>query len=200
MKTNKKSPFTGGAVELIAEQATTRFRNEQFSYTSYYYRCIDTGRVFSDNELDDRSLQMVYDQYRYCHGIPSKEEIKKIREQYGLSALAMAKVLGLGDNQYRLYEEGSIPSESVGKLIALAKQKTNMMLLLDGSKNVFPKKVFNRMLDRVKRSCAPIVLALSTPVYSEQSYSEHSSGQLISKKITRTNYIKSVKYADASGF
>ena len=117
METNKKSPFTGGVVELLTEEATTTFRNERYSYTRYYYRCVDTGRTYTDNELDDKSLDQVYDQYRNRHGIPSKSEIKEIRELYGLSALAMSKILGLGDNQYRLYEDGAMPAESVGKLI-----------------------------------------------------------------------------------
>ena len=54
METNKKSPFTGGVVELLTEEATTTFRNERYSYTRYYYRCVDTGRTYTDNELDDK--------------------------------------------------------------------------------------------------------------------------------------------------
>lgn len=200
MKTNKKSPFTGGAVELCSEQATTHFRNEQYSYTSYYYRCVDTGRVFSDNELDDRSLAAVYDQYRQRHGIPTVEEIKEIRALYGLSALAMSRVLGLGDNQYRLYEEGAVPSESAGKLIALSRQKTNMLTLLESSKAAFSEKEYNRFYEMVRESSAPIVLPILPSVYSEQSYSEHKSGQFILKKITKSNHIKSENYAVASGY
>ncbi len=149
MKTNKTSPFTGGPVELCSRSATTRFRGEPFTYTSYFYRCLDSGREYTDNELDDRSLEMVYSQYRLRHGIPSREEIKAIREQYGLSALAMSRILGLGDNQYRLYEKGTIPSESAGKLINLASQKGNMLLLLQSSENAFKAKTYHRIYERV---------------------------------------------------
>ena len=149
IKANKKSPFTGGEVELCTEPVSTKFRKEPYSYTSYFYRCVDTGQVFTDNELDDRSLEMVYSQYRLRHGIPSREEIKAIREQYGLSALAMSRILGLGDNQYRLYEKGTIPSESAGKLINLASQKGNMLLLLQSSENAFKAKTYHRIYERV---------------------------------------------------
>ncbi len=197
MKTNKKSPFTGGAVELCTEQATTRFRNEQYSYTSYFYRCVDTGRTFSDNDLDDKSLEMVYGQYRMRHGIPTKDEIKGIRNQYGLSALAMSRILGLGDNQYRLYEDGTIPTEAVGKLIRLARQKMNMIALLDSSRAAFSAREYNRFHEKVITAPIPIVFSLSTPVYSEQSYTKCQSGPTVAKKISRIIRFKADNYANA---
>lgn len=200
MKTNKKSPFTGGEVELCTEQATTLFRKERYTYTSYYYRCVDTGRCFTDNELDDKSLEQVYCQYRKRHGIPSKEEIKEIREQYGLSALTMARILGLGDNQYRLYEEGVIPSEYVGKTIGLFRQKVNMLALLNASQELMPVKEFNRLYEQINAASAPIVLPLFVPLYSKQTYSQEKSGQMISKRITKSNHYNIEEYANAVGF
>lgn len=200
MKTNKKSPFTGGAVELCAEQASTRFRNELYSYTSYYYRCVDTGRTFSDNELDDKSLEMVYSQYRIKHGIPTKDEIKEIRVQYGLSALAMSRILGLGDNQYRLYEDGAMPTESVGRLIRLARQKKNMITLLEFSKAAFSAREYNRFHDKVMATTLPVVLSISTPIYSEQSYSSYQGGNAIAKAISKHIKYKADNYANAGGF
>ena len=200
MKTNKKSPFTGGSVELLSEQATTTFRGERYQYTSYYYKCNDTGRLFSDNEVDDKSLDQVYDQYRLRHGIPSKEEIRQIREQFNLSALAMSKILGLGDNQYRLYEEGTIPVESVGKLIALARQKVNMLALLDSSKALFPEKEYTRYYEKINSSAVSIVLPIYTPYYIKQGFQEQPSGQLIQKRITKTITYKKENYATAVNY
>lgn len=200
MKTNKKSPFTGGKVELCTEQASTLFRKERYEYTSYYYRCVDTGRTFSDNELDDKSLEQVYAQYRTRHGIPSRDEIVEIREQYGLSALAMSRILGLGDNQYRLYEEGAIPIESIGKLIFLARQKMNLLAILDGSKKSFNRLEYERLYDTIQSAPTPIVLPMFVPSYGRQSFSEDKSGLIISKKITKSNYYKTEDYATAVGF
>ena len=185
---------------MCTEQSITRFRNEQYSYTSYYYRCVDTGRVFSDNELDDRSLEMVYGQYRQRHGIPTKEEIKDIRNQYGLSALAMSRILGLGDNQYRLYEDGTIPTEAVGKLIRLAKQKNNMIALLESSKAAFSVSEYNRFHVKIMATALPVVLSICPQFYSEQSYSRYQSGPAVAKKISKTRKFKAVNYANASGF
>ncbi len=200
MKTNKKSPFTGGSVELLSEPATTTFRGERYQYISYYYKCNDTGRIFSDNDLDDKSLDQVYDQYRLRHGIPSKEEIRQIREQYGLSALAMSRILGFGDNQYRLYEDGTIPVESVGKLIVLARQKVNMLALLDSSKVLFQEKEYNRYYEKIHSSAVSIVLPIYTPYYLKQDCLEQPSGQLIQKKIAKNIIYKKENYATAVNY
>ena len=52
------------------------------------------------------------------YAIPFPDEIKRVRELYGISALRMSKLLGFGDNQYRKYEEGEMPSVSNGKKYA----------------------------------------------------------------------------------
>lgn len=198
MKTDRKSPFTGGAVELCTTQATTMFRKELYSYTSYYYRCVDTGRIYSDNELDDKSLEQVYVQYRKRHGIPSQVEIRAIRAQYGVSALAMARILGLGDNQYRLYEDGAIPTESAGKLILLARQKANMLALLDSSQELFTPHEYNRLQDSIRNAPAQIVLPFEATQYYNQPYSGICSGRLVAKKIVDKQHYKKEYYAVAN--
>lgn len=34
-----------------------------------------------------------------------------------MSAVGMSRVLGFGDNQYRLYEDGEMSSEAIGKML-----------------------------------------------------------------------------------
>lgn len=48
------------------------------------------------------------------------EKMKSARENYGISALKMSKILGFGVNQWRLYEEGIAPNASNLMLILLA--------------------------------------------------------------------------------
>ena len=47
------SPFTGGNVTKTYKFETFTFRNEKFNVKRYYYVCNDTGRSFSDSEVDD---------------------------------------------------------------------------------------------------------------------------------------------------
>ena len=49
---DKKSPLTGGALELCTEQDSLEYRGETITYIKSFYRCVDTGFEFEDAELE----------------------------------------------------------------------------------------------------------------------------------------------------
>jgi transcriptional regulator with XRE-family HTH domain len=132
-----KSPFTGGEVTLKKEMRTMDFRKESFNVLFQYYLCKDTGEQFTDDTLDEVNINQVYNQYRVKYGIPFPDEIKAVREQYGLSANKMADILGLGINVYRNYESGEMPSVSNGRLIQMIKDPKEFRQLIEYSKGEF---------------------------------------------------------------
>ena len=132
-----KSPFTGGEATLQKEIRTMNFRKEPFQVWFQYYKCTDRGEQFTDEELDEVNINQVYNQYRVKYGIPFPDEIKAIREQYGLSANKMSEILGLGINVYRNYEAGEVPSVSNGRLIQMAKDPKEFKKMIDLGKNEF---------------------------------------------------------------
>lgn len=150
-----KSPFTGGNATLMEEKAISVFRGEEFTYIRYYYRCDDTGIAFTDAETDEKGLEQIYSQYRKKYGIPTPDEIRSIRKQYGLSALMMSKILGIGDNQYGLYEGGEMPTKNIGRMIATIKDKNIFLMYVDMAKNQFEEKIYERILEKVESSYGP---------------------------------------------
>lgn len=146
-----KSPFTGGSATLMKENAVSVFRGEEFTYIRYYYRCDDTGIAFTDAETDEKGLEQIYIQYREKYGIPDPDEIKAIRKQYGVSAVTMSRILGIGDNQYGLYEGGEMPTKNIGRMIATIKDKNIFLMYVDMAKNQFEKDVFERILEKIEK-------------------------------------------------
>jgi putative zinc finger/helix-turn-helix YgiT family protein len=126
-----KSPVTGKEMELIRERKTMQFRKESFEIVYHYFRCLDSGEEFESEELIDLNLRQVYNEYRAKHNLPFPEEIKAIREKYGLSGARMADVLGFGTNIYRNYENGEIPSISNARLIQLVKDPREFKKLVE---------------------------------------------------------------------
>ncbi|NGM60908.1 DUF4065 domain-containing protein [Sphingobacterium sp. SGG-5] len=112
-----KSPITGKEMKLVQEQDQLIFRKEEFQVMYHYYLCEDSGEQFTDERLDKLNLAQVHNQYREKYGIPFPEEIRHIREQYGISASKMSEILGMGVNTYRLYENGEMPTVANGRLI-----------------------------------------------------------------------------------
>lgn len=160
------SPFTGGHTTLMTEKTTSVFRGEEFSYTRYYYRCDDTGITFTDAETDEKGLEQIYSQYREKYGIPTPDEIRSIRKQYGLSAITMSKILGIGDNQYGLYEKGEMPTKNIGRMIATIKDKNIFTMYVDMAKNQFDELEYSRIKEKLESATETISYFIENENYS----------------------------------
>ena len=147
-----KSPFTGGEITLQREMRMMDFRKESFRVQFQYYVCNDTGEQFTNDELDEANINQVYNQYRAKYGIPFPDEIKEIREQYGLAANKMAEILGLGINVYRNYEAGEVPSVSNGRLIQMVKDPGEFRRLIDYSKNEFMPDELEKITKKINHA------------------------------------------------
>lgn len=147
-----KSPFTGGEVKLVQESRELIFRKEKFTYIAHYYLCVDTGEQFTTTQLDTLNINQVYNQYRVKYGIPFPDEISKIRTFYSLSASKMSEILGLGVNQYRLYENGEMPSEAIGKLLKSIMNPITFAEFVKNAENQFNSSDFARIIEKTKHS------------------------------------------------
>ena len=147
-----KSPFTGGKVVLQQEKSELVFRKEKFQYLSLAYQCEDTKERFTTTEIDEINLSQVYNQYRIKYGIPFPDEIKRIRQTYELPASKMSEILGFGDNQYRLYENGDMPSEANGKILSSIKNPLIFMVFVENAKNQFEADEYEKICTKLKKA------------------------------------------------
>lgn len=147
-----KSPFTGGRVKEVSTVEEHEFRKETFSVHVRYYVCEDTGEKFTTSEQDELLFNELYSQYRVNHGIPFPEEIRAIRQHYGLNYQQMSKILGFGSNQYAQYEKGQVPSESNGKMLSAMMNRQFMLHLLEDSKAEFSDEEYQKVYQSVMAS------------------------------------------------
>ena len=140
------SPFTGGVATLLSEPSTLVFRKETFHYVHQFYECQDSHEHFTTSELDEANLAQVYNQYRAKYGIPSPEEIKHIRQHYGLSATKMSEILGFGENQYRLYENGEMPSEANGKVLMSIMNPEIFRVFVENARGQFSEADYEKLM------------------------------------------------------
>lgn len=147
-----KSPFTGGNATLKHEVSELAYRKETFKYVHLFYECDDTKERFTTTELDEINIGQVYNQYRAKYGIPFPDEILALRKHYGLPAIKMSRILGFGDNQYRLYENGDMPSEANGKILMSIKNPVVLKTFLFNSKNQFSSDDYQKMLKKIENA------------------------------------------------
>lgn len=58
------SPFTGGKVELRKELSTVKYKGRTITFEKEFYYCVDTGHEFTDEELEQRNLDKMWEQIR----------------------------------------------------------------------------------------------------------------------------------------
>ena len=147
------SPLAENAkAHLQCMTETVEYRGETYTYKHVNYRCEETGIEFTNTEIDEGNLERIYVQYRAKHGIPSPKELTETREMYGLSAAKMSEILGLGTNQYRLYEEGQMPSEAIGKILKSIQEPAVFLGYIEGCKNQMSPEDYEKLCMKINKS------------------------------------------------
>lgn len=134
--------------KIVRELRTTTYRKENFTYV--HSSIVDAeGDSWTTGELDEVNLAQVLNQYRSRHLIPFPSELVRMRKAYGLSAAKMSTVMGFGANQWRLYEEGEMPSESNARSIAAVRSKAVFLEYLKASRHDLGESTYNRIMRKV---------------------------------------------------
>ena len=145
MENNKLQP----GEKYFQEVRTATFRKEEYSYI--HTGIIDEeGEMWTTTEMDEANIFQVYNQYRIKHGIPFPDEISALRKHYGLSAAKMAQILGFGINQYRMYEDGEVPSISNARTIIAAREKDVFKSFVEASKSEMSEQEYMRIKKKVE--------------------------------------------------
>ncbi|MBO4427580.1 MAG: hypothetical protein J5771_03755 [Bacteroidales bacterium] len=161
-----KSPFTGGSVTKLFKYETYTFRNEKYEVKRYYYKCDDTGREFSDAEVDNEAIESLHEQYRLRYGIPSPADLKELRTRYGFSAHTMSKIAGIGINQYGLYENGEVPTLVVGMRLGYLFFKAYMLKSIETAKHRLGKD-YLRVKEAVEAYEEPVSYPFEKVYYND---------------------------------
>lgn len=159
-----KSPFTGKEMKRVYEKRTWNFRGEQYEYEHIAWLCEDSGEQFTDDESDTAGFVQVTNQYRAKYGIPYTDEIIAVRQRYGISAAKMSLILGVGINQYRLYEQGEVPSVSNGRMIRSIMNPKVMLEMVESSKNELSVSEYEKIISKVQAIIA------SSETYKMEQY------------------------------
>lgn len=148
------SPITGKPMRVVYEPGTETYRGEKYNFTYISFLDDANGESYTTTESDGIWLSQVTNQYRERHGIPYTDEIIALRERYGLSAAKMSTIFGFGVNQYRLYEDGEVPSESNGKMIRGAMNPRVFLDLVRSSRNQLSEREFDKITVNVEKVIA----------------------------------------------
>ncbi len=116
--------------KIITKKESYDVCGEQIEVEAQVLVCPECGEDFYCEELDNKTLVAAYNEYRRRHKLLLPEEIKEIREQYGLSQRSFAKLLNWGDKTIFRYENGSIQDKAHNSLLLFLREPANMRTYL----------------------------------------------------------------------
>ncbi|WP_249029542.1 type II TA system antitoxin MqsA family protein [Tannockella kyphosi] len=116
--------------KIVIKKESYEVCGETIEVNARVLTCQECGEEFYCEDLDSETLVSAYNEYRRRHKLLFAEDIKKIREQYGLSQRSFAKLLNWGDKTIHRYENGSIQDKAHNSLLLFLKEPENMKLYI----------------------------------------------------------------------
>ena len=138
-------------VKIIRKEETYSVKGELITIEANVCTCAQCHEEIMSFEYDSDNLRRAYEKYRMNHGLLQPEEIKKIREQYDVSQVTFARIIGVGDKTIARYENGSLQDEAINNLIELSKDPKNFARLLEKNGHLIAEDERNRLEERVGR-------------------------------------------------
>lgn len=111
---------------VVRVEETYTVYGEPITIEAQVVTCPECGEDLYDEELDNSTLLRAYARYRKNHKLLLPDEIKEIREQYGLSQRSFAKLLNWGDKTIHRYENGSLQDKAHNSLLLFLREPNNM--------------------------------------------------------------------------
>lgn len=152
MKPKINCPICDGKAFLHSVVKKRKYRGETFEVYEHYYKCDKCNHSFTNEQVDNYNFHLVRNKYREKYNIPFPDQLKFIRESYGLSKTKMSEVLGFGPNQYRLYEIGEIPAGGNITLLNMIIEPVEFKKLLIKKGNLFYKSQLETVLKKINKT------------------------------------------------
>ena len=112
--------------------------------------CPTCKEALVSEEHDSATLERAYAVYRKRHGLLTPQEIRAIRESYGLSQRSMARLLGWGDITVHRYESGALQDAAHDTLVRLMREPANLLTLMENATDRLPPPALEGLTRKVQ--------------------------------------------------
>jgi putative zinc finger/helix-turn-helix YgiT family protein len=131
------------------EKEVYNVRGEPIEIEAEVATCQKCREKKFDEERDSQNLEKAYSIYRDKHNLLLPDDIRSIREKYGLSQRALSRLLGWGEITVHRYENGAIQDNAHDKLLRLIEDPQNMQRFFEANRNKLPSYTATRLEKRM---------------------------------------------------
>jgi len=135
---------------LITKRETLPVMGEAVEYQARVRRCAVCGGEYAPTELEEENFKTAYDIYRQRHNLLNPQQIKAIREKYGLSQRNFSRLLGWGDITVHRYEAGALPDTAYNIMLVLIDEPLNALKVFMLNRNNLAPGVAEKLKTRIQ--------------------------------------------------
>lgn len=163
-------------MKLVQKEETYKVKEACITIPATVCTCSACAEELMSVEHDDENLRKAYAQYRELHGLLQPHEIKAIRDQYGVSQVTFARILGVGDKTIARYENGSLQDEAINNLILLSADPKNLMVLLSKNEKLISADEVRRLKTRLVEA---VVITVWENTEKDYSYALNQDDEIL---------------------
>ncbi len=127
-----------------------KIRGEEIDVTSKIHYCPKGDHYFYAPEDEEAKFQTAYDEYRKRKNFLQPNEIKQLRERYGLSQRNFTRLLDWGEVTIHRYESGAIQDDVHNDLLMLIKDFDNFKKYFESKKDRIDPDLARKINNKIK--------------------------------------------------
>lgn len=106
-------------------------RGEEIGVEALYWRCVTCGEEFEGPEDTHDEVAEAYRVYRAKKGLMQPEDVKALREDYGLTQGELAQILGFGAVTLSRYETGMLQTAAHDRMLQMVRDPRAFWAMLN---------------------------------------------------------------------
>lgn len=140
---------TNTQLENIVEIVPITVRGEEIRVSVNFERCPECDERWEnpDEDMMDRAFR----EYRKRHDMLMPEEIRNLRQRYGLTQVELSRFLGFGAVTLSRYENGALQDEAHDNALRLISNPENMLELVKRHKTYLPPEKVDNLLKSIRQ-------------------------------------------------
>lgn len=166
-------------VQFVETIEDFEIRGESIPVKVEYFTCAECGGDFDDPKSDKDPIEKAYREYRFRKGMMQPEDIRELRNQYGLTQKELSDLLGWGGVTLNRYENGSLQTEANDKMLRLLKKPGNLFSLIESRPDAIPEEKRQTLINRLNKiddeACS--LQSLYEKIFSKYPVDEYSGYQ-----------------------
>lgn len=138
MKTKKMTQMgycptceTERELKYVRAREKVTVRDEKIELDVFYWRCLACGEEFEGPGDTHDEVAEAYRLYRAKKGFMQPEEIKALREDYGLTQGELAQILGFGAVTLSRYENGMLQTTAHNRILQTVRDPRTFWVMLN---------------------------------------------------------------------